>query len=176
MKRILIATAATAALALAAPAFAQVGGVVGGTVQGSTGQVTGAVGAQTDATVDTARTTDQVGEAADGAREQVQAMTPAPQVNGAVDQSAAVAVPGATVSEDATASASATAPDVDGALDTADAAADSAVAAAPSATASASASAQVAASAELPDEVNAAIADGSYTTEDLNRAQLAALQ
>jgi hypothetical protein len=58
------------------------------------------------------------------------------------------------------------------AVDTADAAADSATPAAPSA----SASVQVAANAELPDEVESAIADGRYTTEDLNRAQLAALR
>ncbi len=37
MKKILVATVATAALALAAPAFAQVSGTVGGVVQGTTG-------------------------------------------------------------------------------------------------------------------------------------------
>jgi hypothetical protein len=35
---------------------------------------------------------------------------------------------------------------------------------------------QADAAADLPDEVNAVVADGSYSTDDLNRAQLAALQ
>ena len=96
----------------------------------------------------------------------------------APEASATVTAQTPPVSGDATVAATMPDPDeaVAAAADTASETADAAVDAAPTASASASASTQVATNTELPDEVENAISDGRYTTEDLNRAQLAALQ
>lgn len=141
MKKVVIASVATAALALAAPAFAQTTDTVQGTVTGQ-------------AEVQTAPST----------------ATPPPVET---TEEAAPLAEAATTTETPVATAEATteAPTMSVEAETS-----TQVAAAPTTGASATTETSVEAAADLPQPVQVAVADGRYTTEDLNRAQLAALQ
>jgi len=149
MKKLLIASAATAALAFAAPAFAQVG--VSETVQGTVttqasdpaATVTGEASAEATSPVTTAQT-------------DMQTTAPVPEPNSVASVPAAEVETAAAMTEGA-----------DG-MAAAEASADTP----PDANLSVSAEANI----DLPQQVQVAVADGSYTTDDLNRAQLQALQ
>ena len=162
MKKILIATVATAALAIAAPAFAQVAGDVTGTVQGQT-QVTPPNSPVPQTTQDTQ---DAVDATTDEAQEAAEAPPQVPTV------ATAEAVPPATEAD-----MSAEAEVTPGQSAEATASADAALAA-PAAEVQTAATAETAVEAaeDMPMSVQEAVNDGSYTTDDLNRAQLAALQ
>lgn len=223
MKKILIATVATAALAFAAPASAQIlGGATGdvtGAVTGAPGQVTGAVTGNAGANVNTpndnnaldeprAQVQDRVGDTTDRVQGGAEAAAQPHAVTGSVSNATRAQAGPATAGGETAASAQVTTPDASGAVraantatdraaQAADNAADAASSAANDTNASASANADASAMAsaspnriaassrgaatgavnvDLPSQVEQAMSDGSYTTDDLNRAQLAALQ
>jgi hypothetical protein len=156
MKKILVATVATAALALAAPAFAQVAGDVNRTVQ---------VQAMPPAPTDPlAQTTEDAQDAVDSTTDEAQESAVAPpQAEGSVSADSTVVAPPADGQVSAETETMTEEPMAES---TAEASIN-----APSVQADATASTE-----ELPAEVQQAVNDGSYTTDDLNRAQLAALQ
>jgi len=135
MKKMLVTTAAIAALALAAPAYAQVAGDVTGTVTGQ---------AQVQGQVDPQDVTDPLAEAQEAL----------PQADATVSAETEVATPSAE----------------------AEASAEMATPPAASAEAATAMTAQADIQEELPMQVQQTVNEGDYTTDDLNRAQLAALQ
>lgn len=150
MKKMLVTTAAIAALALAAPAYAQVAGDVAGTVTGQA-QVQGQVDPQ-DVTDPLAQTQEEAEDAVRG--EVAEAQEALPQADASVSAETEVATPSA----EAEASAEMTTPP------------------AASAEAATAMTAQADIQEELPMQVQQTVNEGDYTTDDLNRAQLAALQ
>ncbi len=193
MKKILATTVAVAALAFAAPAFAQVVNDVTGTVQGQA-QVQGQVDPQ-DVTDPLAQTREDTQNAVRGQVDEAQDALPQ-QPDASITAEGAAEVPGVTGEGQVSAqiappSTDAATQTADDAVDTADAAVDTATDAAPAMSAEAdtavtasagtrgaSASTETAAeaAADMPAPVQQAVNDGSYSTDDLNRAQLAALQ
>ncbi len=165
MKRLLIASVATAALALAAPAFAQVG--VGETVQGAvtTPDVSTVPPPITEATEPAAAPHTVTGE--------MTAEATSPVTTAQADTQTTVTTPDARPAVSAAEDTATAMTEGSDATVTADA---NAAADAPTRTAEANASASAAATTDLPQQVQVAVADGRYTTDDLNRAQLQALQ
>lgn len=139
MKKILIATVATAALVVAAPAFAQPEPAAPpANVEAPATTIEPAAEATQEATTEaTPEAVAAEAETTTEAEAQALAETPAAEIT--------------TTAEAGTAASAETQ------------------------TASLDAQTQSQMQVELPDEVEAAIADGRYTPDDLNRAQLAAL-
>lgn len=180
MKRYLLAAAATSALAFAAPAFAQLGGVTGqvaGSAQVSTAPVTNGA----------ANTVDRTTQGATGAVQHA-----APQATGSA--SGSVQTPVGSAQGSASTSTRPGASTATGAVNNAEQGAtntmrDTNASASASTTTTASAHArrhrggahaegaeQGAVNASLPPQVQDVVTSGHYTTDDLNRAQAAAVQ
>ncbi|ANP44539.1 hypothetical protein [Candidatus Viadribacter manganicus] len=164
MKKFLIASGASAALALAAPAFAQISS--GETVQGTvtTPSVTAPVTQATEAGQAAAAPQSGTGEAA----AEIVSPTTTPDTTAA----ATITTPDARPTINAAAETTENAAEAGGATASGEA---EASAYAPTLTVQGDASANAAASSDLPQPVQLAVADGRYTSDDLNRAQLEAL-
>ncbi|MEZ6023240.1 MAG: hypothetical protein R3C16_07495 [Hyphomonadaceae bacterium] len=149
MKTTLIATVATAALAMSVPAFAQ--------ADDPTATVQGSVESQVDAT-----TPDIIADPADTAVNEAEETQQQAEESVADAEATTEAEAEAATRALATGEGARVGVEAEGGIET------------PTATASAEADAS--AEMTLPSQVQAEVADGEYTTADLNRAQLAALQ
>ena len=168
MKKFLIASVATAALVVAAPAFAQ---SVTGQVGVNTGTVTQPATEAVEQTTEQASNTPRAATAPQTVTGEASAATETPMTTAQADTSATVTTPNAAPAVNA---ATETTEEAELAA-SAEARTSTQVAAAPTG-ASATTETAAAAAAGLPQPVQVAVADGRYSTDDLNRAQLEALR